>query len=116
MILCWPMIFDILILVTGRCGLLCLLAPTITGSARFALKGSFSQGRTDVISMVNILHEKCGLVERGRREIPFIGEVRGQLASRLAVIPWAIAPPVGVTHFRNLAANKYARWMVIHRA
>lgn len=46
------------------------------------------------------------LVERSRREIPFIGEVRGQLASRLAVIPWAIAPPVGVTQLRNLAADK----------
>jgi arsenite/tail-anchored protein-transporting ATPase len=43
------------------------------------------------------------LVERGRREAPFIKEVRDRLASRFAVIPWTPGPPVGVERLRSLA-------------
>jgi arsenite-transporting ATPase len=42
------------------------------------------------------------LVERGRREAPFIREVRDRLASRFAVIPWTPDPPVGAERLRSL--------------
>lgn len=42
------------------------------------------------------------LVERGRREAPFIREVRDRLASRFAVIPWTPEPPVGAERLRSL--------------
>ena len=42
------------------------------------------------------------LVERGKREAPFINEVRDGLASRLAVIPWTPDEPVGVPRLRSL--------------
>jgi arsenite-transporting ATPase len=42
------------------------------------------------------------LVERGRREAPFIREVRDRLATRFAVIPWTPEPPVGSESLRSL--------------
>jgi arsenite-transporting ATPase len=45
------------------------------------------------------------LVERGRREAPFIKEVRDRLASRFAVIPWTPQPPVGASLLRELAGD-----------
>jgi arsenite/tail-anchored protein-transporting ATPase len=48
------------------------------------------------------------LVERGRREVPFIQEVRDRLASRLAVIPWTPQPPVGASLLRELAGDSLA--------
>jgi arsenite-transporting ATPase len=42
------------------------------------------------------------LVERGRREAPFIREVRERLASRFAVILWTPDPPVGAERLRRL--------------
>lgn len=43
------------------------------------------------------------LVERGKKEAPFIREVRDRLASRFAVIPWTPDPPVGAERLRRLA-------------
>jgi arsenite-transporting ATPase len=45
------------------------------------------------------------LVERGRREAPFIKEVRDRLALRFAVIPWTPQPPVGANLLRELAGD-----------
>ena len=45
------------------------------------------------------------LVERGRREAPFIDEVRDALASRCVVIPWTPEPPVGAERLRSLGAR-----------
>jgi arsenite-transporting ATPase len=42
------------------------------------------------------------LVERGKREAPFIREVRDRLASRFAVMPWTPEPPVGAERLRSL--------------
>ena len=42
------------------------------------------------------------LVERGRREVPFICEVREQLASRLALVPWTPTAPVGAERLHLL--------------
>ena len=46
------------------------------------------------------------LVERGLREEPYIAEVRNHLARRLAVLPWAVEPPVGPQQLRQLAASR----------
>ena len=35
------------------------------------------------------------LVERGRRELPFIAEVRDELAGRFALVSWKPEAPVG---------------------
>ncbi|MCW5962529.1 MAG: arsenical pump-driving ATPase [Bryobacterales bacterium] len=43
------------------------------------------------------------LVGRGLRELPFIGEVHTQLASRLALVSWKPEPPVGAERLRQLA-------------
>lgn len=48
------------------------------------------------------------LVERGRREAPFIDEVRDALASRCVVIPWTPEPPVGAERLRSLGARSVA--------
>ncbi len=45
------------------------------------------------------------LVERGKREAPFIREVRDRLASRIAVIPWSPEPPVGAERLRSLVRS-----------
>ncbi len=45
------------------------------------------------------------LVERGRRELPFIAEVRGQLADRLALVSWKPDAPVGPERLRELARS-----------
>lgn len=47
-------------------------------------------------------HQDPVLIERGRREAPFIEEVRGELASRCALIPWMSEPPVGAERLRSL--------------
>jgi arsenite-transporting ATPase len=44
------------------------------------------------------------LVERGRREAPYLAEVHHQLASRAAVIPWKPAAPVGPELLLELAS------------
>ena len=43
------------------------------------------------------------LVERGLRESPFIAEVRDQLASRVALVPWKLETPAGPERLRELA-------------
>lgn len=42
------------------------------------------------------------LLQRKQNEIPFIQEVRDSLASRLAVLPWQISPPTGVSGLRQI--------------
>jgi arsenite-transporting ATPase len=46
------------------------------------------------------------LVERGLRELPFIAEVRDELADRLALISWKPDVPVGPEHLRRLASER----------
>jgi arsenite-transporting ATPase len=46
------------------------------------------------------------LVERGRRELPFIAEVRNELADRLALIPWKPEAPVGPDRLRELVSAR----------
>jgi arsenite-transporting ATPase len=46
------------------------------------------------------------LVERGLRELPFIAEVRGQLAHRVALVPWKPETPVGPERLRELANER----------
>jgi arsenite-transporting ATPase len=46
------------------------------------------------------------LVERGARELPFIAEVRDRFSSRLALIPWSAAAPVGPARLRQLANSR----------
>jgi arsenite-transporting ATPase len=43
------------------------------------------------------------LVERGAQELPYIAEVRGQPAGRVALIPWQVEAPVGPQRLRELA-------------
>lgn len=43
------------------------------------------------------------LVQRGLRELPFINEVREQLAGRVALVPWKAEEPVGPARLRDLA-------------
>ena len=43
------------------------------------------------------------LREKGRREIPFLREVRLELASQYAVIPWSPEPPIGAGSLRAFA-------------
>jgi hypothetical protein len=45
------------------------------------------------------------LVERGLRELPFIAEVRNELADRLALIPWKPEVPVGPERLGELARS-----------
>jgi arsenite-transporting ATPase len=42
------------------------------------------------------------LVERGQRELPFIAEVREQLANRIALVAWRPETPVGPERLREL--------------
>jgi arsenite-transporting ATPase len=44
------------------------------------------------------------LVERGRRELPFIAEVRDDLADRFALVSWKPEAPVGPERLRELAS------------
>jgi arsenite-transporting ATPase len=46
------------------------------------------------------------LVERGLRELPFIAEVRNELADRLALISWKPEAPVGPDRLRELASTR----------
>jgi arsenite-transporting ATPase len=46
------------------------------------------------------------LVERGVRELPFIAEVRDQLARRIALVPWKSELPVGPERLRELASER----------
>jgi arsenite-transporting ATPase len=46
------------------------------------------------------------LVERGQRELPFIAEVRDQLADRVALVPWKAEAPVGPERLRELASER----------
>jgi arsenite-transporting ATPase len=46
------------------------------------------------------------LVERGRRELPFIAEVRDRLARRIALVPWKPEAPVGPERLRQLAGQQ----------
>ncbi len=39
---------------------------------------------------------------RQRHELPFITEVRSQLAQRVALIPWQVNPPIGADRLRKL--------------
>ena len=48
------------------------------------------------------------LVERGSREAPYIAEVRDRLATRVTVIPWKPAAPVGPELLRELADDSLA--------
>jgi anion-transporting ArsA/GET3 family ATPase len=45
------------------------------------------------------------LAERGRREIPFLCEVREKLASQVITVPWTPDPPVGPEKLRQLVAS-----------
>ncbi len=47
------------------------------------------------------------LVERGLRELPFIAEVRDQLAGRIALVPWKPEAPVGPVRLRELASKDF---------
>ena len=51
------------------------------------------------------------LVDRGLREIPYIDEVRKDMSSRLALIPWQPEPPVGPDRLRELAQEMTATRM-----
>ncbi|MCA8989087.1 MAG: arsenical pump-driving ATPase [Planctomycetaceae bacterium] len=42
------------------------------------------------------------LMQRRQNEIPFIREIKDSLASRLAVLPWQIAPPTGLSGLRKI--------------
>ena len=42
------------------------------------------------------------LIQRGLQELPFINEVREQLAVRVALVPWKAEEPVGPTRLRDL--------------
>ncbi len=44
------------------------------------------------------------LAERARRELPFLREVREQLASQVVTVPWTPVPPVGPGNLRNLVS------------
>ena len=44
------------------------------------------------------------LVQRGRRELPFLSEVRDRFARRMVVVPWQASEPVGPQRLRHLAA------------
>ena len=46
------------------------------------------------------------LVERGIRELPFIAEVRDQLADRIALVPWKLEAPVGPERLQELASDR----------
>ena len=42
------------------------------------------------------------LIRRQQYELPFIDEVKSQLASRVALIPWQVDPPTGVDGLRSI--------------
>jgi arsenite-transporting ATPase len=46
------------------------------------------------------------LVERGKRELPFVSEARDQLAQRMALVPWKPEAPVGPERLRELATGR----------
>jgi arsenite-transporting ATPase len=46
------------------------------------------------------------LVERGMRELPFIAEVRDELARRIALVAWKPEAPVGPERLRELASER----------
>ena len=46
------------------------------------------------------------LVERGVRELPFIAEVRDELAGRFALVSWKPEAPVGPERLRELASER----------
>ena len=45
------------------------------------------------------------LRQRAALERPYLDDVRDRLASRLAIVPWRSAPPVGRDHLLDLAAS-----------
>jgi arsenite-transporting ATPase len=47
------------------------------------------------------------LVERARRELPFLEEVQGRWASRVAVAPWQPEPPIGPAQLSRLAEQRF---------
>jgi arsenite-transporting ATPase len=49
------------------------------------------------------------LVERGVRELPFIAEVRDELADRFALVSWKPEAPVGPERLRELASERPER-------
>jgi arsenite-transporting ATPase len=44
------------------------------------------------------------LAERARRELPFLREVREQLASNVVTVPWTPDPPIGPENLRRLVS------------
>ncbi len=48
--------------------------------------------------MLPIQQLKC----RQQHELPFIDEVRSQLAHRVALIPWQVDPPIGMDGLRRI--------------
>jgi arsenite-transporting ATPase len=48
------------------------------------------------------------LVDRGRRELPYIEEVRDRFAARLALVPWKAEAPVGPVLLRQLTQSPHA--------
>ncbi len=46
------------------------------------------------------------LINRGRREQPFIAEVRDNFATRMATVPWQPFEPTGPDRLRNLAESQ----------
>jgi len=46
------------------------------------------------------------LLRRKHHELQFIDEVKASLASRVALIPWQIEPPTGLTGLRRVASSK----------
>jgi arsenite-transporting ATPase len=46
------------------------------------------------------------LVQRGVRELPFIAEVRNDLADQVALVPWKLEAPVGPERLRDLASER----------
>ncbi len=47
----------------------------------------------------------AALKERGRRERPFVAEVREKFARRMAVVPWEPFEPIGAERLRQLAVE-----------
>lgn len=48
------------------------------------------------------------LVDRGRRELPYIEEVRDRFAARLALVPWKAEAPIGPARLRQLTQPPHA--------
>jgi arsenite-transporting ATPase len=46
------------------------------------------------------------LVQRGVRELPFIAEVRNDLADQVALVPWKLEAPVGPERLGDLATER----------